>query len=61
MIDVRLMLPTDGGAAIGMTCEGLAHADAAMMDRFRHRELLSFDQVHVRTEEGPVYHVFAIR
>ena len=87
LIDVRLTLRTDDGAAIGMTYEGLAHADATTMERFRARELLTFEDVSVRTavrfatadpdllwlnsvlavgqgmrtEEGPIYHVFAIR
>lgn len=86
IIDVRLTLRTDDGAAIGMTYVGLAHADAATMARFRNRELLSADEVYVRTtprfetadpryawlntliavakgmrtDQGPIYHVFAI-
>ena len=87
LIDVRLTLRTDAGAAIGMTYEGLAHAPPETMARFRSRDLLSFADVYVRTairfataapdldwlnatlaigqgmrtEEGPIYHVFAIR
>lgn len=49
IIDVRLTLTTDDGAAIGMTYLGLAHADAATMTRFRSRELLGADEVYVRT------------
>lgn len=87
LIDVRLTLTTDAGAAIGMMYEGLAHAAPQAMARFRARELLAFEDVYVRTairfatadpalawlnsvlavgqgmrtQEGPVYHVFAIR
>ena len=87
IIDVRLTLRTDDDASIGMSYLGLAYADAATMARFRSRELLSADEVHVRTTprfetgdsrytwlntlvavakgmrtaEGPLYHVFAIR
>lgn len=49
IIDVRLTLATDDGAAIGMTYLGLAHADAATMARFRSRELLDAGDVYVRT------------
>ncbi|MES2336900.1 MAG: DUF3237 domain-containing protein [Pseudomonadota bacterium] len=87
LIDVRLTLTTHDGAAIGMTYQGLAHGEPAAMARFRSRELLAFQDIHVRTAirfetgdpryadlntliaigqgmrtaEGPVYHVFAIR
>jgi hypothetical protein len=86
IIDVRLSLMTDDGAAIGMIYQGLAHASAETMARFRSRELLGPEEVYVRTaprfetsdpryawlntliavakgmrtEQGPVYHVFGI-
>ena len=49
IIDVRLTLQTDDGAAIGMRYEGIAHGDEAAMQRFRSRELLGPDEVYVRT------------
>jgi len=86
LIDVRLTLVTDGGAAIGMAYEGLARAQPHAMERFRRRELLPFDAIYIRTairfetvasdllwlndiiavgqgmrtEKGPLYHVFTI-
>lgn len=86
LIDVRVVLRTHDDAAIAMTYTGIAHAEAATMQRFRSRELLRFEEVYVRTaprfetadprygwlnsilavgngmrtESGPLYHVFAI-
>lgn len=49
LIDVRLTLRTDAGAAIGMTYEGLAHGPPDAMARFRARELLAFEDIYTRT------------
>lgn len=86
LIDVRVVLRTHDDALIAMTYTGIAHAEAATMERFRKRELLPFEAVYVRTtprfetadpryswlnsivavgngmrtESGPLYHIFAI-
>lgn len=50
LIDVRITLRTDDGATIGMTYPGVARAkSAALMERFRRRELLSYDEFYLRT------------
>jgi hypothetical protein len=49
IIDVRLTAQTDDGATIGLTYEGLAHADEETMRRFRGRDLLGEDEVYTRT------------
>lgn len=49
IIDVRLTAQTDDGASIGLTYEGLAHADEETMRRFRGRDLLRDDEVYTRT------------
>lgn len=50
LIDVRLTLLTDDGATIGMTYTGIAHAQSeSLMERFRRRELLSYDEFYLRT------------
>lgn len=49
LIDVHLTLKTDGGAAIGMTYQGLANGAPDAMARFRARELLAFDEIYTRT------------
>lgn len=49
LIDVRLVLRTDDDAMIAMTYTGIAHAEAATMEKFRRRELLPFEAVYVRT------------
>ena len=50
MIDVRLTLTTHDGALIGMTYTGLARArDAANAERFRNREVLSFEETYLHT------------
>ncbi|KQS03606.1 hypothetical protein ASG11_04525 [Sphingomonas sp. Leaf357] len=50
MIDVRLTLTTHDGALIGMTYTGLARAkDAAHAERFRNREVLSFEETFLHT------------
>ena len=38
-LDVRLVLETDDGAAIGMTYRGLRHGPAAVMDRLNRGEI----------------------
>ena len=50
MIDVRLTLTTHDGAPIGMTYTGLARArDPANAERFRNREMLSFEETYLHT------------
>jgi hypothetical protein len=50
LIDVRLTLQTDDGATIAMTYTGIARAASeALMERFRRRELLSYDEFYLRT------------
>lgn len=50
MIDVRLSLLTDDGAAIGMFYTGLARAaDPADAERFARREALSYEQTFLHT------------
>ena len=50
LIDVRITLRTDDGATIGMTYTGLARAvTAELMERFRRRELLDYDEFYLRT------------
>lgn len=50
LIDVRLTLTTDDGALIGMTYTGVATAASAeLMERFRRRELLSYDEFSLHT------------
>ena len=39
-LDVRLVLETDDGAAIGMTYRGLRHGPAAVMDRLNRGEVV---------------------
>lgn len=50
LIDVRLTLTTDDGATIGMTYTGIARAKTQeLMERFRRREQLSYDEFYLRT------------
>jgi len=50
VIDVRLTLATDDGATIGMVYTGLARARTPeLMERFRRRELLTYDEFYLRT------------
>jgi hypothetical protein len=49
MIDVRLSLRTHDEAVIGMSYTGLARAaDPSVMDRFRKRELMPYEDVYLR-------------
>ena len=50
LIDVRLTLTTDDGAAIGMTYTGLARGRTPELTaRFRQREVLAYDDFYLRT------------
>jgi hypothetical protein len=50
MIDVRLSLLTEDGAAIGMFYTGLARAaDPANAERFVRREALSYEETYLHT------------
>jgi len=50
IIDVRIILSTDDGAQIGMTYTGLARAaEPSVMERFRNRELLPYEDVYFHT------------
>lgn len=50
MIDVRLSLKTDDGAAIGMFYTGLARAaNPAKAERFARREMLPYEDVYLHT------------
>ena len=50
LIDVRLTLLTDDDAVIAMTYTGIARAATpALMERFRHRELLAYEDFYLRT------------
>jgi hypothetical protein len=50
LIDVRLTLQTDDGATIAMVYPGLARAKTdELMERFRRRELLSYDEFYLHT------------
>jgi Protein of unknown function (DUF3237) len=49
MIDVRLTMTTNDGAPIAMSYVGIAYADAAIMERFKRRENLAFQDIYTRT------------
>ncbi len=50
LIDVRVTLATDDGAMIGMKYTGIAWAKTdELMERFRQRELLSYEEFYLRT------------
>jgi len=48
-LDVRLVLETDDGAAIGMTYRGLRHGPAAVMDRLNRGEIVDPSTYYFRT------------
>ncbi|MBS1677564.1 MAG: DUF3237 domain-containing protein [Actinobacteria bacterium] len=48
LIDVRLVLRTDDGALIAMTYEGMTHAEAEVLERFRRREHYEFGEAYSR-------------
>jgi hypothetical protein len=50
LTDVRLTLTTDDGSTIAMAYTGVAQARTPeLMERFRHRELLSYDEFSLHT------------
>jgi hypothetical protein len=49
LIDVRLGLMTDDGAAIAMSYTGLLCIAEAAADRFRRREPVAYDETYIRT------------
>src|SRR6185436_13402916 len=49
MIDVRLGLMTDDGAAIAMTYTGLICIAEAASDRFKRGEGVAYDETYIRT------------
>ena len=48
-LDVRLVLQTEDGAAIGMTYRGLRHGPAAVMDRLNRGEAVDPAEYYFRT------------
>ena len=48
-LDVRLVLQTDDGAAIGMTYRGLRHGPAAVMERMARGEAVDPSEYYFRT------------
>ncbi len=48
-LDVRLVLETDDGAAIGMTYRGLRHGPAAVMERMARGEAVDPSEYYFRT------------
>ena len=48
MLDVRLVLETDDGAAIGMTYRGLRHGPPAVMDRVSRGEPVDASDYYFR-------------
>jgi hypothetical protein len=47
-LDVRLVLETDDGAAIGMTYRGLRHGPAAVMDKLNRGEIVDPNTYYFR-------------
>ncbi len=48
-LDVRIVLQTDDGAAIGMTYRGMRHGPAAVMDRLARGEAVDPSEYYFRT------------
>jgi hypothetical protein len=48
-LDVRIVLETDDGAAIGMTYRGMRHGPAAVMERVNKGEFVDPSEYYVRT------------
>lgn len=48
-LDVRLVLQTDDGAAIGMTYRGMRHGPAAVMERVNRGEAVDPSEYYFRT------------
>ncbi len=49
MLDVRIVLQTDDGAAIGMTYRGLRHGPAAVMERVNRGDAVDPSEYYFRT------------
>jgi len=49
MLDVRIVLQTDDGAAIGMTYRGLRHGPADVMDKVNRGEFVDPSRYYFRT------------
>ena len=48
-LDVRIVLQTDDGAAIGMTYRGMRHGPAAVMERVNRGEMVDPSEYYFRT------------
>ena len=51
-LDVRIVLETDDGAAIGMTYRGMRHGPAAVMEKLNAGEFVDPSQYYFRTAIG---------